>query len=299
MSAIVEFLQKRKRYTNEYFASPGSRRTVLLCSHVWWTEVMAYALLKLGYNVLVAEPWYLLWLDDAKFLHFDKVFNQWVQTLRKFNVQLVLGGNSTALAPHPKTKELLHRAAGVPAVHYWWDDPRALPPMARRGLSVYDYMNAVRDPRTLNVVWDGDVCEELRRFLSLDNVVHVPLGTTPELWATAHVPLQDRPDKLCFLGNNHEQGDWLDRCDPRSVEWAGRVAEVKLANPDKPMADCVETVGGPGRGPRQPGPPAVRAGAEPQGGVRAVGHPRRPAGPADAQRLRPRGGRSTLATTSS
>ncbi len=182
MAEILEFLQKRKRYSNEYFASAGSRKTVLICSHVWWTELMAHALLKLGCNVLVAEPWYLLWLDDGKFLHADKIFNQWVQTLRKFNVQLVIGGNSTALAPHPKTRELLHRAAGVPVVHYWWDEPRTNPPISRRGLSVYDYMNALRDARTLNVIWDADVCEELKRFLSMDNVAHVPLGTTPLLW---------------------------------------------------------------------------------------------------------------------
>ena len=54
-----------------------------------------------------------------------------------------------------------------------------VPPISRRGLSAYDYMNALRDSRTLNVLWDADVCEELRRFLSMENVAHVPLGTTP------------------------------------------------------------------------------------------------------------------------
>jgi len=249
MTEILEFLQKRKRYTNEYFASTGSKKTVLICSHVWWTELMAHALLKLGYNVLVAEPWYLLWLDDSKLLHADKIFSQWVQTLKKFGVQLVIGGNSTAVAPHPKTKELLHRAAGVPAVHYWWDEPRAIPPISRRGVSVYDYINALRDPRTLNVIWDGDVCEELRRFLSMDNVVHIPLGTTPMLWdspGAAVRPSRDRPMKLCFLGNHQDDSELLARSDPKVVEWAGQVVEVKLANPDRPMPDCVENIGGPG-----------------------------------------------------
>jgi len=249
MPEILEFLQKRKRYTNEYFASTGSKKTVLICSHVWWTELMAHALLELGYNVLVAEPWYLMWLEDSKFVLADKIFSQWVQTLRKFNVQLVIGGNSTAVAPHPKTKELLHRAAGVPAVHFWWEEPRTVPPISRRGLSVYDYMNALRDSRTLNVLWDADVCEELRRFLSMDNVAHVPLGTTPLLWETPGAPARvsrDRPVKLCFLGNHQDDSELLARADPKVVEWAGHVVDVKLANPDRPMPDCVENIGGPG-----------------------------------------------------
>ena len=151
MSSIFDFLSRRKQFTNEYFACPGSGKTVLVSSHAWWTDLIAHALLALGYNVLVAEPWQLFWLDERRFLNFDNVFHQWVQTLRKFKVQLALGCNGTVMVPHPRTKELLHRAAGVPAVNWWWDEPRSMPPMTRRGLSAYDYMRVVRDSRTLNV----------------------------------------------------------------------------------------------------------------------------------------------------
>lgn len=246
MSGIADFLSRRKQFTNEYFACPGSRKTVLVSSHTESTDLMAHALLKLGFNVLVAEPWFLFWLDDRQFANFDNQFNQWVKTLKKFNVQLVLGGNTTVMVPHPRTKELLHRAAGVPAVHYWWHEPRAMPPMTRRGLTAYDYLRALRDSRTLNVFWDVDVYEEVRRFLGVDNAIHAPLGTTPDLWQTAFVPLERRPTKLCFLGNNDEENDVEAAADPLVVQWAHRVVDVRLANPDKPMADCIETVGGPG-----------------------------------------------------
>src|SRR3954466_2903334 len=89
MSGIADFLSRRKQFTNEYFACPGSRKTVLVSSHIEWTDLIAHALLKLGYNVLIAEPWSLLWLDDRRFANFDNLFNQWVKTLKKFNVQLV------------------------------------------------------------------------------------------------------------------------------------------------------------------------------------------------------------------
>src|SRR4051812_29093508 len=214
MSGISDFLSRRKQFTNEYFACPGSCKTVLVSSYVWWTDFIAHALLKLGYNVLVAEPWYQFWLDDRQFANFDNVYNQWLKTLKKFNVQLVLGGNTTVMVPHPRTKELLHRAAGVPAVNYWWDEPRAMPPMTKRGLTAYDYLRAMRDPRTLNVFWDVDVYEEVRRFLGVDNAIHVPLGTTPDFWETPFVPLERRPTKLCFLGNNHEEQDIAATADP-------------------------------------------------------------------------------------
>src|ERR1700733_5782980 len=106
MNGLSDFLSRRKKFTNEYFASPGSTKTVLISSYIWWTELMAYALLKLGYNVLVAEPWYLMWLDDQRGKNLDSIYRQWIDVIRKLNVQLVIGGNATIAAPHPKTKEL-------------------------------------------------------------------------------------------------------------------------------------------------------------------------------------------------
>src|ERR1700744_3115509 len=106
MNGLSDFLARRKPYSTEYFPCPGSRKTVLISSYIWWTELMAYALLRLGYNVVVAEPWYLLWIDEHRWNHFDAIYQQWIEVIRKLNVQLVIGGNATLLAPHPRTKEL-------------------------------------------------------------------------------------------------------------------------------------------------------------------------------------------------
>src|SRR5258708_28550761 len=108
MPALFDFLNARKKFTSEYFACPGSNKTVLISSYIWWTELMAYALLRLGYNVLVAEPWYAMWIDDQRWANFDSIYKQWIDAIRKMNVQLVIGGNATISVPHPKTKELLH-----------------------------------------------------------------------------------------------------------------------------------------------------------------------------------------------
>lgn len=248
MNTVAEFLAKRKVFGNEFFPSPGSRRTVLVSSDTPLTELLAYAVWKLGFNVLLAEPWSAFFLDERRFVTLDNVFRRWVETLRKFNVQLVLGGNATAMVPHPKTRELLHRAAGVPAVNYWHEDPRTMPPMTRVGYTAGDYLACLRDARTLNVFWDGDVAEEVGRFLAVTNVAHVPLGTTPELWQRqgASAPLMDRPIPLSFVGDNRIDNDWLKGQQPDTVAWAERVAKLKLADLDRPMAACIEQVGGPG-----------------------------------------------------
>ena len=248
MKTASEFIARRKPPANEFFPSPGSRRTVLLSSHAPWTELIAYALWKLGYNVLVAEPWSGFFGEDQRFLKLDNVFRRWVETLRKFNVQLVIGGDDTALLPHPKTKEPLHRAAGVPAVNYWAREPRATPAMSARGYTAADYLTALRDARTLNVFWDVDVMEEVRQFLAVDNVAHVPLAATPELWQApaAWTPVQDRPTVLSFAGDFGSREDWRRGQDPDTIAWAQRVANLKLAEPARPMVACVEQVGGPG-----------------------------------------------------
>jgi hypothetical protein len=250
MKTVFDYLARRKPLTNEFFPCPGSRKTVLVTSSAWWMEHVAYGLLKLGYNVLAAEPWSLFWTDRQRQINFDTVFNQWVQAVRKFGVQLVLGDNSTALVRHPRNRELLHRAAGVPLVNWWCDDPRALPVgMADRGHSPHDYLAALRDGRVLNALWDLDVCEELQQFLAVPNVTHVPLGVTPEFWEPANpTPLTQRPPTAFFLGDNDDDADagWERRCDPLELRWAQDVAKLRLANPDRPAAECVLQVGGPG-----------------------------------------------------
>jgi spore maturation protein CgeB len=247
MLSLADFLQKRKRYTSQYIpADKPTSKTVLVSSYVWWTELIAYAVLRLGYNVVVGEPWYNFFLSDKSFVNFERVYDQWAKQLKEFKIQLIIGGNTTCIVPHVKTRQLLHNAAGVPLVNYWWDEPRSPAPMMKRGFTAADYLNAVRDPRTLNVLWDADVEQELHRFLSIDNTVHVPLGASPEFWTTDYVPLKDRQLDLCFLGNNHDEGGWIEKADPKVIQWAERVTDVKIANLDKSMADCVEQVGGPG-----------------------------------------------------
>lgn len=246
MSAVSDFLSRRKQFTNEYFTSPGSNKTVLISSYIWWTELMAFSLLRLGYNVLVAEPWYFMWLDDQRWANFDAVYSGWIDAIRKFKVQYVIGGNATISVPHPKTGVLLHRAAGVPAIGLWWDEPRTMPPMTKRGLTAEDHFAALRDDRTLNVFWDIDVAEEMARFHGITNGIHVPLGATPDFWQSPNVPLAQRPTKLCFLGNNHDEGKWRDGCDAKVLDWASRVAKLKLENLDRPMVQCVESAGSPG-----------------------------------------------------
>jgi hypothetical protein len=243
---VFEYLAQRKPCTNKFFPCPGSRRTVLISSYIWWTELIAHALTRLGCNVLVAEPWYSFFTDDQRFVNFDSIYHQWVQTVRKFNIQLIIGGNTTVMVPHVKTKEMLHRAANVPVVNYWWDEPRSMPPMTRRGFTAADYLACVRDPMTLNVFWDADVMEEVQRFLAIDNVAHVPLGTTPEFWQTSYGPLRDRRMRMCFLGNNHVEANWLEGHTPETIAWAETVAKLKLSELDRSTADCIEQVGGPG-----------------------------------------------------
>ncbi len=244
MNGLSDFLARRKAFTNEYFTCPGSKKTVLLSSYIWWTELMAYGLLRLGYNVLVAEPWYAMWIDDQRWANFDSIYTQWIAAIKKLNVQLVIGGNATISVPHPKTKELLHRAAGVPAVNFWWDEPRNMPPMTRRGMTADDHLAALKDDRTLNVFWDIDIAEEMTRFYGVSGI-HVPLGATPEFWQTENRPLAQRSTKLCFLGNNHDEGNWAETCDPNVLRWAQAVARLKLSNLDRPMVECVEAVGSP------------------------------------------------------
>jgi hypothetical protein len=249
MKTVAEFIAKRKSFTNEFFPAPGSRRTVLVSSDGPLTELMAYAAWKLGFNVLVAEPWSAFFADERRFVTLDNVFRRWVETLRKFNVQLAIGGNATAMLPHPKTRELLHRAAGIPAVHYWYDEPRVMHPMTGLGYTAGDYLAGLRDPRTLNVFWDGDVAEEVRRFLAVPNVAHVPLGVTPELWDGPIVPLKDRPVTLGFATDRRETAAAAGTPPAHAADtvlWAERVARLKLSEPDRSTVACIEQVGGPG-----------------------------------------------------
>jgi hypothetical protein len=119
-----------------------------------------------------------------------------------------------------------------------------MPPMTRRGLTADDHLAALKDDRTLNIFWDIDIAEEMTRYFGVGGI-HIPLGTTPEFWQSDYVPLSRRSMKLCFLGNNHDEGNWEQSCDPAVLAWSRKVAAVKLANLDRPMIQCIEQIGSP------------------------------------------------------
>jgi hypothetical protein len=239
---LSKFFSIRKSGSNQFFpAAGGNGKTVMVTSHIYWTDLIGLALLRLGYNVIFASPWYTFWTDDSWWDDFDNQFSMWVNTIRQHKVICVIGGNTTAMVPHKKTGEPLHRAANVPAVHYQWDEPRAIPPMARRGISLQTYFALLKDSRTLNVIWDIDVKEELEKFCGLENTMHSPLATAPELWEAPFVPMQNRPKSACFLGNCHfVTPEMRATFEPELVEWAGKVATRKMANLDQGIVNCVD-----------------------------------------------------------
>jgi hypothetical protein len=238
----AEFLKTRQPGTNQFFESAnGNGQTILLSSHIYWTDLIGLALLRLGYNVLFTAPWYLFWTSDELWQNFDNLFAEWVKIIRQHKVICILGGNTTAMVMHPKTGEPLHRAAGVPVIHYWWDEPRVPPPMTRRGITLRQYVALMKDDRTLNVVWDADVREELSAYLRLDNSIHVPLGTAPDLWHAPFVPLALRSKQVCFLGNCHHFGDdERSTYEPDLVQWAQRITASKMADLTRSVNQCID-----------------------------------------------------------
>src|SRR5271155_3663323 len=115
-----EFSARRRPHETQYFECPGAKRTIMVCSHIWWSDQLALAVLNAGYNVLISIPFYLLYTSDEGWNLFDTYWHEILAGMRKIDVSLIIGGNTCAMAPHPKTGEMLHDAAGVPVVHYWW-----------------------------------------------------------------------------------------------------------------------------------------------------------------------------------
>lgn len=245
MLTLPQFLAQRKGFSSQFFPHPGATRTILVASHIWWTEQIALAVYNLGYNVLVHFPFYRLYTDDAAFAQFDHLWNQTLHAIRDLKIDLILAGNSTAMVPHPKTRELLHDAAGIPVIHYWWDEPRVRPPLAQRGFTPDEYLAFLKNPRTLNVFWDLDVCEEMAAFFHLTNSLHVPLATDPAFWAQPRVPLAQRPLAACFLGNCHFDAAFVETHPDPLVRWAQRVVDAKLADLTRPMTACLQSLGPP------------------------------------------------------
>ncbi len=60
MSLLASYFQQRNAEKPQFFIAIGgqSDRTVLFTSHIWWTDLMVFSLLKQGYNVVITQPWY-------------------------------------------------------------------------------------------------------------------------------------------------------------------------------------------------------------------------------------------------
>jgi hypothetical protein len=241
---LKTFLQHRQQRPRDRliqaFTAPGRRPTVVITSYIWWTDCLAHALWQLGCNVIVAEAWHGLYLSDHNWANFPAIFDLLTEEMRRLDVDLVIGGNTSALAIHPRTGRTLHDAIGVPLVNYWWDEPRALPAMCRRGVPPADYFAALRRDDVLNVFWDDDVRREMQDGFALDRSMHLPLATTPELWPTSNLPLARRSIDVCFLGNLHGDGRCLtlERDDPDAL-LAQQLAAAKVEDPTRSMIDCI------------------------------------------------------------
>ncbi len=227
----------------QYFPCPGATHTIVVPSYIWWTEHIGLALLNAGYNVLFCIPLYLLHTDPNALAKFDTVWNDILAAIKNVNASLIIGGNTSALCPHVKTGQLLHDAAGLPVIHYWWDEIRTKPSFTFEGFAPDLYLSCLRNPRTLNCIWDIDVLEEMQTFHNIQNVEHLPLAMMPEFWPSDFVPMQNRPVAACFLGNCHHAADWTDTDPDPLTAWARSVIDLKQANLDRPMRDCLTTVG--------------------------------------------------------
>jgi spore maturation protein CgeB len=252
MATWQDFLAHRKQGELQYYPCPGATRTVAVCSHIWWTEQIACTFHAAGFNVLLFFPFYALYTERAVAGQFDAGWHTLLNLLRHWNVDLILGGNSSAMLAHPVTGKLLHEEARrdggpIPVVNWWWDEPRTKPPLAAftdgpTGFTPADYLRFLADPHTLNAVWDRDVLDELEADYALPNLFHLPLATLPEFWPASFIPVERRPLAACFLGHCHFTADWAETGDSPEIRWAREIVRRKLARQDRPMRAFIDAV---------------------------------------------------------
>ena len=257
----AEFLRQRKAFGTQLFRCPAGERapTVMLSSHIWWTEQIGLAILNAGYNVLFYAPLYLLYTDKKGWERFEALWKEILGIMRQTKVDVVVGGNTTAMLVHPGTRELLHEAASaeagrqIPLVNWWWDEVRNRPPLERAGISPGEFVAMLGRGSVVNAIWDLDVKEELEAGLGLGNLVHAPLATLPEFWPHGYVPMEDRALAVCFLGNCHYSAEWIEGDKDPLARWARNVIWRKLAAPERPMQACLDETTRADGGPPKPG----------------------------------------------
>ncbi len=249
MPTWTEFLTQRNQGPPvQFFPAPGATRTIMVCSHIWWTEQIALAVLQSGHNLLIHPPFYTLYTDESAYPNFHQLWNIILDNIKATNVDLILGGNSSAMLLHPDTREFLpdalarHTGKKIPIVNWWWDEPRTRPPLARANVTPAEFVQLLNHPSTLNAIWDLDVKEELAAQLGLTNLFHLPLATLPEFWPHGFLPLEQRPLAACFLGNCHFTADWIDTNADPLFPWAREIVRRKILAPQTPMQSLIDAV---------------------------------------------------------
>jgi hypothetical protein len=249
-----EFLAQRQPWNVQYLPCAGATRTVMVCSHIWWTEQIALAVLNGGCNVLLYPPLYTLYTDEASWADFDTLWEKVLTHIDSAKVDCMLGGNTSAMLVHPRSGEMIHEAArargrSVTLINWWWDEVRTRPPLARSGTAGHDgmkpasFVKLLANEQTVNAIWDIDVKEELEAQLGLKNLVHVPLATLPEFWPQGYVPLERRPLAACFLGNCHAAAEWVETDADPLYGWARGIVAKKIVDPQIPMQRLIEEAG--------------------------------------------------------
>ena len=100
-----------------------------------------------------------------------------------------------------------------------------------RGYSLENYVAAIRDDQTLNVFWDIDVAEEWQRSSRPDQFRPHPPGNDAGILGVGGYAAGRRALKLCFLGNKHNEGDWMSRREEPLVRWAEQVGAPQDRQP--------------------------------------------------------------------
>lgn len=243
-ATLAEFFATRESGGCRLFPGPRGGMTVLVPSHIWWTDCIAHALHTMGLGVLVTFPFTHLHAP-AHAAQAPAAFEFLTRLIRDNDVRLIVAGNSAGMAHRPGSDTLLHEDAGAPMVAWWWDEPRADAPVRSGGMGAGEYLALLRRPSLLHAFWDIDVMEEMVSLFGVDGAVHAPLATTPTMWPMLGGPMAERTVAATFLGNCFaEPAGWASGLDPGTLTRVRSVVAAKEADVALPMIDCVRGLGG-------------------------------------------------------
>lgn len=221
-----------------YYDNPGADRTIMISRHIWWCDCMAHGFYQQGFNVLLSPAFYLYYNPDDN-NKFDAVWDSLIAEARKYNVDMILGGNTTAILHHPRTGEMFHEALDVPLINWWWDEPRKMRYFGDHGMRQSEYIKMLKSPMMLNVFQDKDILEEMQRDFQINNSCYVPVGTTPEYWPARQIPIERRKIDICFVGNSSKRPPPFELQDPI---WSvvDPMIDAKCNHLDQSVMACVD-----------------------------------------------------------